>query len=197
MIVRLTGVLFEKNPSAVILDVQGVGYQVAVSPATYDRLPSCGDVCSLLIHHSIREDGQTLFGFLRSAEKRMFELLIAVSGIGPKSAMGALNGLSVDELTEAIAAGDIRRISSAPGIGKKTAERIVLELRDKMDPFAEARSPSDGTSPAGTVVRDTVSALASLGFSREQAQKMAQTARNDLPDVTDVNTLLKAALGRK
>lgn len=197
MIVRLTGVLFEKSPVAAILDVQGVGYQVLVSPATYDRLPACGDVCSLLIYHYIREDGQTLFGFLRPVEKRMFELLIAVSGIGPKSAMGVLSGLTADELSSAIAAGDIRRISSAPGIGKKTAERIVLELRDKIDPFADVRSPAEGETPAGVVLRDTVSALAALGFTREQAQKMAQSARDNLPDVTDVNALLKAALGRR
>lgn len=197
MIVRLTGVLFEKTPAEIILDVQGVGYQVVVSPATFDRLPACGDVCSFLIYHHMREDGQTLFGFLRSAEKRMFELLIAVSGIGPKSAMGVLSGLTADELASAIAAGDVRRISAAPGIGKKTAERIVLELRDKIDPFADVRSPSAGETPAGVVLRDTVAALAALGFTREQAQKMAQTARDNQPDVTDVNTLLKAALGRR
>ena len=192
VIAFLDGVLVEKQPTSVVLDVHGVGYAVLIPLGTYDRLPAAGERCRLFTHHHIREDGQLLCGFATTDEKGMFELLIGISGIGPKLALGALSGLSVGELRAAIAAGDTKRISSIHGIGRKTAERIVVELRDRIDP-AEAFA-GRVAGGAEVVLRDTVLALAALGFPQEQARKMVQAALDAGTDTTDTEALLKQAL---
>ncbi len=196
MIVRLSGVILEKTPARVVLDVQGVGYEVLIGVMAYDRLPSPGDSCTVLVYHQFREDGQTLFGFRLQEEKEMFEHLITISGIGPKMAMTILNGIVLNELAAAISNNDSRRLQAVPGIGKKTAERIVVELRDKVDPFAGLNANSDNGMPGG-VLRDVALALTSLGFSQEQAKRMAQAALEANPGVSDTEGLLKAALARK
>jgi Holliday junction DNA helicase RuvA len=196
MIAFLHGTLVEKTPSVVTLDVGGVGYEVFISLNTYDRLPATGSPCRLLTHHHIREDAQILFGFVQPEEKTMFERLLDVNGVGPKLALGVLSGLTVSELAVAIADGDTKRISSVHGIGKKTAERIVIELRDKVNPLeALASKTADGAS-ANAVLRDTVLALTSLGFQQDQARKMAQAAHDAEPAIADTETLLRKALGR-
>jgi Holliday junction DNA helicase RuvA len=199
MIAFLHGILAEKHPTSIVLDVQGVGYAVSIPLCTYDRLPASGGTCRLQIHHHMREDGQSLYGFATAEEKQMFELLISISGIGPKVALGVLSGLQVAELRAAIAEGDVKRLSSVRGVGKKTAERIVVELRDKIDP-AEAlasRAVAAGDAAGATVLRDTVLALAALGFPQEQARKMVQTVLDAGATTTDTEALLKLALASR
>lgn len=198
MIVFLSGTLVEKTPSVATLDVQGVGYAVLISLNTYDRLPATGTACRLLTYHHIREDAQILFGFVQPEEKAMFERLIGVNGVGPKTALGVLSGLTVAELTRAISENDIKRISAVHGIGKKTAERIVVELRDKIDPLeAFAGRAADGNAAQNAILRDAILALGSLGFPPDQARKMVQTALDANPAVKDTETLLRKALNSK
>ncbi|MEI8244110.1 MAG: Holliday junction branch migration protein RuvA [bacterium] len=199
MIAFLHGLLAEKQPTSVELDVHGVGYAVLIPLSTYDRLPATGETCRLQIHHHIREDGQLLCGFATADEKHMFELLIGISGIGPKVALGVLSGLSVAELRAAIAEGNHKRLSSVRGVGKKTAERIVVELRDKIDP-AEAlasRAVANGDPAGATVLRDTVLALTALGFPQDQARKRVQAALDAGGATTDTEALLKLALASR
>ena len=196
MIAFLNGILADKQPTSIVLDVHGVGYAALIPLSTYDRLPATGESCRLLIHHHIREDGQLLCGFATAEEKEMFELLIGLSGIGPKVALGVLSGLNVPELRAAIAEGNIKRLSSVRGIGKKTAERIVVELRDKIDP-AEAlasRAAAKGDAAGATVLRDTVLALTALGFPQDQARKMVQAALDAGADTADTEALLRLSL---
>ena len=198
MISFLHGTLVEKTPSVVTLDVHGVGYEVFISLGTYDRLPATGSACRLLTFHHIREDAQILFGFMQPEEKGMFERLIAVNGIGPKLALSVLSGLTVAELSLAIAENNVKRISSVHGIGKKTAERIVIELRDKIDPLeALAGRSAGGDSAQNAMLRDALLALTSLGFPQEQARKMVQSAFDADASVKDTETLLRKALNSK
>ncbi len=198
MIAFLNGILVEKTPSVVTLDVNGVGYEVLISLSTYDRLPHSGETCRLLVHHHVREDAQILFGFVQIEEKRMFELLTGVNGVGPKVALSALSGMTVGELTAAIDDSDVKRIGTVRGIGKKTAERIIMELRDKIDPlevFAGREPVAD--SARNTMLRDAIMALGSLGFAQDQARKMVQSVFDADNNVTDTETLLRKALGSK
>lgn len=199
MISFLHGTLVEKTPSVVALDVHGVGYEVFISLSTYDRLPAAGSACRLLTYHHIREDAQILFGFMQPEEKRMFERLINVNGIGPKLALSVLSGLTVGELSLAIAENNVKRISTVHGIGKKTAERIVMELRDKVDPLealAAGRS-AGGDTAQNAMLRDALLALSSLGFPQDQARKMVQSAFDADPSISDTETLLRKALNSK
>ena len=199
MIAFLNGILDRKQPTSVVLDVQGVGYAALIPLSTYDRLPATGETCRLLIHHHIREDGQLLCGFATAEEQQLFELLIGISGIGPKLALGVLSGLSVAELRAAIAEGNVKRLSSVRGVGKKTAERIVVELRDKIDPSEAlaSRAAAAGDVAGATVLRDTVLALAALGFPQDHARKMVQAALDAGADTADTEALLKQALGSR
>ncbi len=198
MIAFLHGTLVEKTPSVATLDVHGVGYEAFISLTTYDRLPATGSSCRLLTHHHIREDAQVLFGFVQAEEKRMFERLIGVNGVGPRLALSVLSGLTVPELNLAIAEGNVKRISSVHGVGKKTAERIVVELRDKVDPLeALAGKGKEGDSARNAMLRDAILALGSLGFPQEQARKMVQAALDADPAVTDTEALLRKALSSK
>ena len=198
MITFLHGTLVDKTPSVATLDVHGVGYEVFISLGTYDRLPATGSACRLLTYHHIREDAQILFGFAQAEEKSMFERLIGVNGIGPKLALSVLSGLTVAELSMAIAENNVKRISSVHGIGKKTAERIVMELRDKIDPLeALAGHTAGGGDPKNAMLRDTILALSSLGFPQDQARKMVQSALDADASVKDTETLLRKALNSK
>ena len=196
MIAFLSGVVAEKTPTVAIIDVQGVGYEVFISLSTYDRLPARGEPCHLLTHHHIREDTQLLFGFVQAEEKAMFERLIAVSGVGPKTALGILSGLTVAELTAAIADNNIKRVSTIRGIGKKTAERLIVELRDKVNPLeAMAARTAGGGDPKVAMLRDAVLALTQLGFPQDKAYKMAQAALDADASINDTETLLRKSLG--
>lgn len=198
MIAFLHGKLADKTPSTVTLDVQGVGYELFISLSTYDRLPATGSDCRLLTYHHIREDAQVLFGFAQAEEKRMFERLIDVNGVGPKLALSVLSGLTVAELVAAIAESNVKRISSVHGVGKKTAERIIVELRDKVDPLeALAGRTAGGGDARNAMLRDAILALSQLGFPQDQARKMVQSALDTDPAVTDTEVLLRKALSSK
>lgn len=198
MISFLHGTLVDKTPSLATLDVHGVGYEVLISLSTYDRLPATGSACRLLTYHHIREDAQILFGFVQPEEKRMFERLIGVNGIGPKMALSVLSGLTVAELSSAIAEGNVKRLSAVHGIGKKTAERLVVELRDKVDPLeAFAGRTAGGSDTQNAMLRDAILALGSLGFQQDQARKMVQAALVADPSLKDTETLLRRALSAK
>lgn len=198
MIAFLHGTLAEKTPSTVVLDVQGVGYELFISLSTYDRLPATGSKCRLLTYYHVRQDTQVLFGFAQTEEKQMFERLINVNGVGPKLALSVLSGLTVSELVAAIAESNVKRISSVHGIGKKTAERIIVELRDKVDPLeALAGRTAGGGDARNAMLRDAILALSQLGFPQDQARKMVQSALDADPAVTDTEVLLRKALSSK
>ena len=169
MIARLHGVLHEKTPEQLIVDVGGVGYQVLVSLQTFYHLPGVGEQVSLLIHTHTREDTLRLYGFLEEKEKSCFLLLRGVSGIGPKLALNILSGIPVDELEAALRARDVTRLFAAPGVGKKTAERMVVELQEKVGALEDANGASPGTpDPLST---EAVSALVNLGYRQAQVEK--------------------------
>jgi len=174
MIAHLRGRLLAKHPNQVVVETAGVGYEVAISVPTYSHLPAVGSEVALHIYTHVREDLIALYGFLRSAEKQLFEKLIAVNGIGPKLAITVLSGMAADELTAAIRGNDLARLTRIPGIGRKTAERLVLELRDKLSfPVAgEVAIPAAGTG----VEEDVVSALVNLGYQRAAAEKAISSA---------------------
>jgi len=169
MIAHLRGKLLTKHPNQVIVETSGVGYEVNISVPTFSELPAAGSEVALHIHTHVREDVIALYGFLRPAEKQLFEKLMTVSGIGAKLAITILSGMAADEMTAAIRGNDLARLTRIPGIGKKTAERMVLELRDKLPPAAGTSTP---TVPAMTPVEeDVLSALMNLGYQRAAAEK--------------------------
>jgi holliday junction DNA helicase RuvA len=169
MIAHLRGKLLVKHPNQAIIETGGVGYEVTISVPTYSDLPNPGSEVALHIHTHVREDLIALYGFLRTSEKQLFEKLITVSGIGPKLAITILSGMAADEMTAAIRGNDVARLTKIPGIGKKTAERMVLELRDKLPAAAESGAAvSAGASP---IEEDVLSALTNLGYQRASAEK--------------------------
>ena len=174
MIALLTGRLAFKTPTHLALDVQGVGYEVFIPLSTYYGLPNLNEMASLSIHTHVREDQIALYGFLRLSEKRLFEKLLTVSGIGPKLAITILSGMAADEMVGAIRANDVARLTRIPGIGRKTAERMVLELRDKLAPPTTGQ---ETTAPAINLVEeDVLSALMNLGYQRSMAEKSLAAA---------------------
>ena len=186
MIARLRGKLAEKEPARVVIDVGGVGYEVFIPTTTFTAMPNAGAEVSLDIHTHVREDALTLYGFSSRQERRVFERLISISGIGPKLAVTILSGSSVEGLVGAIRRGDLARLTSIPGVGKKTAERIVVELKDKLQEFTE--------EPAKPVVEtDVVSALENLGYSRPMAEAAVRRAANGDEDAA-FDVLFKRAL---
>jgi len=174
MIAHLRGKLLAKHPNQAIVETAGVGYDVAISVPTFSDLPDAGAEVALHIHTHVREDVIALYGFLRPSEKLLFEKLIAVSGIGPKLAITILSGMPADEMVAAIRGNDVARLTRIPGIGKKTAERMVLELRDKLPPATHATAP---VAPAMSAVEEDVfSALLNLGYQRAAAEKALSIA---------------------
>ena len=178
MISFLHGILAEKHPTRVELDVGGVGYEVFIPLSSYDKLPRAGYSCHLRICEQIREDAHVLFGFVSEAEHEMFKMLVSASGVGPKLALSALSGLSVRDLKQAIAEGDVRRLSSISGIGKKVAERISVELRDKVgrSEALEALAGPVQAGPDDIKLRDAAMALIALGYKQNAARKMVEDA---------------------
>jgi Holliday junction DNA helicase RuvA len=177
MIAHLRGKLLAKHPNQAIVDTGGVGYDVTISVPTFSDLPGIGGEVTLHIHTHVREDAIALYGFLRSAEKSLFEKLITVSGIGPKLAITILSGMPADEMVDAIRGGDIARLTRIPGIGKKTAERMVLELRDKLP--VEKHGEIAAVPALSSVEEDVLSALVNLGYQRSMAEKaLSSVSRN-------------------
>ncbi|MBZ5647938.1 MAG: Holliday junction branch migration protein RuvA [Acidobacteriia bacterium] len=188
MIAHLRGRLLSKHPNQAVVDCAGVGYDVTISIPTFSGLPSVGAEVSLFIHTHVREDALALYGFLRAEEKQLFEKLINVSGIGPKLAITILSGMPAEDMVSAIRGNDVARLTRIPGIGKKTAERMVLELRDKLDAFAAP--PARAASP---VEDDVLSALLNLGYQRSAAEKATAAARANGKSAS-FETLFKQAL---
>jgi Holliday junction DNA helicase RuvA len=177
MIAHLRGKLLTKHPNQAIVETGGVGYDVTISVPTFSDLPVLGSEVALHVHTHVREDIIALYGFLRSAEKRLFEKLITVSGIGPKLAITILSGMAADEMVNAIRSNDIARLTRIPGIGKKTAERMVLELRDKLTVEKAGEIPA--APAASPIEEDVLSALVNLGYQRAAAEKaLAAVSRN-------------------
>jgi Holliday junction DNA helicase RuvA len=177
MIAHLRGTLLVKHPNQVVVETAGVGYEVSISVPTFSGLPSVGSEVALHIHTHVREDVFALYGFLQPAEKVLFEKLMTVSGIGAKLAITILSGMAADEMAAAIRSNDLARLTKIPGIGKKTAERMVLELRDKLPPASGISTPAVSTMSA--MDEDVLSALVNLGYQRATAEKsLASVLKN-------------------
>jgi Holliday junction DNA helicase RuvA len=196
MIANLRGRLLSKTPNQAIIDCSGVGYDVVISVATFSELPTENAEASLYIHTHVREDQIALFGFASTQEKRLFERLLTISGIGPKLAITVLSGISSDRLVAAIRGGDHATLTRIPGIGKKTAERVVLELKDKLDDLAvpDMTSATGGTHH-GPAADDALSALVNLGYPRPVAQKAIESAiEKNSSTAGDFESLFRAAM---
>jgi holliday junction DNA helicase RuvA len=195
MIAFLRGRLISKSPNQAIVDCGGVGYDATISVATFTALPPEGAEARLHIHTHVREDQLALFGFSEPDEKRLFEKLLTISGIGPKLAITVLSGIDASRLVGAIRAGDHATLTRIPGIGKKTAERVVLELKDKLEDMAAATSAGSSAPHYGPAGDDALSALVNLGYPRPLAQKAVEAAMAKEPGVSeDFERLFRAAM---
>ncbi len=198
MIAYLSGKLLEKDANVVIIDVNGVGYEVSIPLSTFYELGEIGADVSLRVQTIVREDAFQLFGFKTVREKELFLLLISVSGIGPKSAITALSGMSADEIISAIRTNNLVRLNAIPGVGKKTAERIVIELRDKITKLSviageEMKSEGIPMSSGDVVLDDAISALTNLGYQRAAAEKTLNQAMQEGTEMS-VQKLLRRGL---
>ena len=196
MIGHLRGHLAEKRPNLVVVDVNGVGYQVAIPLSTFYSLGELRDDVTLLIHTHLREDSIALYGFLTAREKQFFELLLSASGVGPVLALKILSGMSVDDLVPAIRANDLVRLVRIPGVGRKTAERIVVELRDKIAAMAAPEPEQVAAAGLTGLHADVISALLNLGYERRAAEKAVQSAAARTADGNESSfeALLRATL---
>lgn len=174
MIARLRGIVYERGQDSICIDVGGVGYRVGVSKHTVQSLPDGDSEATIFIHHHITEVGQSLYGFLRQEELSLFEELITVKSIGPKLALGILSGMGTSDLMEAIVRQDVAGLSRVPGIGKKTAERIILELRDRVDKKRNDISVPSGI-PDADIAREAIAALEALGYRRGSMDQIVAT----------------------
>ena len=197
MIAYIRGMLVEKEPTRAVIEAGGVGYEFLVSLSTYEKLPRTGSEAKLLAYHCVREDDEILFGFWAEDEKAMFVKLTSVSGVGPKIALAILSGSSIAELAMSIAGGDAKRISAIKGVGKKTAEKICVELKDKVSEFAFTGHDGGPGRTAPPVMRDAVAALRALGFNEETSSKMVADVLAKHADVESVETVIKLALGSR
>jgi Holliday junction DNA helicase RuvA len=188
MIGRLSGTLIEKNPPQILLDVGGVGYEVDVPMSTFYNLPALGEPVTLLIHHAAREDGQFLYGFASADERAAFRQLLKISGVGARIALAVLSGLSVADLAAAVTRQESGRLTKIPGIGKKTAERLLLELKGKLPAAVGASAPGSASTPEAA--DDVLNALVALGYS----SKEAHTAIDRLPAGLSTSEGIRQAL---
>jgi holliday junction DNA helicase RuvA len=193
MIASLTGRLTRKAVDYVIIDVSGVGYQVFVPLSTYYRMPDEGAAASLHIHTHLREDMLALYGFAEQAEKDLFLILLSVSGIGPKLALTILSSLSAEEIAVAIQSSDDQKLNAIPGIGKKTAARLILELKDKVKHLVTGSAPAGRSNQADVDVDDAVSALMNLGYKRNIAEDAVQFVMHNHPHLS-VENLIREGL---
>jgi len=197
MISFLQGKLAETLPTQVIIDVRGVGYEVLIPLSSYDKLPGPGQEVKLLTHLVVREDAHTLYGFMTGPERELFRMLVnTVSGIGPKIALNILSGISVTGFRGAVANGDIKALSQISGVGKKTAERIIVELKDKVGAAGawEALSAKRALSPEDQKVNDAVLALVALGFKQIEAHDSVRKALSTLGAQATIEELVRACL---
>lgn len=202
MIGRLRGTLVSKQPPGLMVDVGGVGYELEAPLSTFYDLPAVGETVTLFTHHVVREDAQLLFAFARESERRLFRALLKVSGVGAKMALAVLSGMSADDFARCIETDDVTALTRLPGIGKKTAERLIVEMRDRLSdtdlrdalPAAAGQTPAaDGDAPADPVT-DAASALVALGYRQAEAAKMIRGIdTNDLSTEDIIRRALQAA----
>jgi len=195
MIAHLRGRLLSKNPQTAVVEAGGVGYEVTISIPTFTALPAEGNEVALLIHTHVREDALALFGFTTAPEKRLFEKLLSISGIGPKLAVTVLSGLPPERLIAAIHGQDHATLTRIPGVGKKTAERMVLELRDKLGPLSASQAGASG-APKGafsTTEEDVISALMNFGAARASAETAVNKSRSE-SESNEFDALFRRAL---
>lgn len=180
MIGRLSGRLAAKQPPLLLLDVGGVGYEVEAPMSTFYKLPPVGESVVLLTHLTVREDAHLLFGFASAVERDLFRALIKVSGVGPKMALSVLSGVSVEDFWITVRAGDVARLTKLPGVGRKTAERLIVEMRDKAGAEADAAlAGAVATAPAGSPLQEARSALAALGYKPAEIQRFTEAVYKD------------------
>jgi Holliday junction DNA helicase RuvA len=196
MIASLTGRLAAKHPGGVIIDVQGVGYDVLIPLSTYYQLPDSNQTVTLVIHTHVREDAIQLFGFSTSREKDAFLMLLGVSGIGPKLALSVISSLSVDDLAAAIRTDDQKTLASVPGIGKKSAARLALELTDKVEKLGAAAGPraTKADEPSGKLMDDALSALVNLGYKAGDVKDVIKQVLAGRNGETPLQDLIRSAL---
>jgi len=188
MIGYLTGKIISSKPTLILLDVNGVGYEVRISINTFERI-SGKEFVSLFIYTNVKEDAITLFGFYSEAEKEMFELLISISGVGPKSALSLLSGISTDDLKQAIITSNVERMIAVPGIGRKTAERLILELKNKVRDIKEEGI----TTSKPSLQKEAVAALSTLGYNLASSEKVVNKILSELPE-RSLEELIKRSL---
>ncbi len=195
MISHLKGILDHKSPTEIVVDVNGVGYAVSIPLSTFEKLGEVGSPVTVLTHLHVREDAHQLFGFATQAERELFRLLLSVSGIGPKIAQGILSGAQPKELQNLIAQGNVAALTSIPGIGRKTAERLIVELRDKMAKIDSGETHGSASGGNAAIHAEALMALVSLGYNRAAAEKAIRSALNELggKEIT-IQELLKQAL---
>lgn len=196
MIGRLSGLLVSTHPPRLMIDVQGVGYEVEAPMTTFYQLPACGEKLVLHIHMVVREDAQLLYGFYSETERHLFRTLIKINGVGPKLALTILSGVSSDEFTRCIAESDARSLTALPGVGKKTAERLIVELRDRLGDDIKTALPGANNAarletPPANPVSDAVSALISLGYKAQDASHMVRAVATE---GLATEAIIKAAL---
>ena len=196
MIVHLHGTLVSKSPASAVVECGGVGYEAKIPLSTYERLPASGEKVMLLTYHEVREDAQLLYGFATEGERELFARLVSVSGVGPKIAIALISGFSAGEISLAIADGDAKRLATVKGVGKKTAERIVVELRDKVDAVSALAlgRAAPGDAARSAMLRDAMLTLGALGYADDAARRMVEKALDAGGDVADTETLVKLAL---
>ncbi|MCF6255258.1 MAG: Holliday junction branch migration protein RuvA [Gammaproteobacteria bacterium] len=197
MIGRLHGVLLEKQPPQLLLDVGGVGYEISAPMTTFYELPETGNEITLHTHLAVREDAHVLYGFLREQDRLLFRTLIKVSGVGPKLALAILSGMSADEFAGCVQNGDSALLTRLPGVGKKTAERLVVELKDRLKDWQGTTLSADistNRAPASDALKDAISALVSLGYKPQEASRMVSQLESDgLASEELIRLALKAA----
>ena len=196
MFAYISGKLFQKEPTSVIIDVNGIGYQINIPLSTYSALPATGQNTKLLTYYHVREDIQALYGFATPEEKELFLLLISVSGIGPKMAMTILSGTSPEQFRRRILDGDVESLTLIPGIGLKTARRIIVELGEKIGQTSEVVSGELATVTLGATGEEALRALISLGYRRAEALNALRKAVKELGDSAPVEKYIKAALNQ-
>ncbi len=196
MIDYVSGSLATKKPTQAVIDVGGIGYRILIPTSTYEGLPEPGEDAVLLTHHHVREDAVTLFGFISAEERRVFELMLGVSGIGPKLALAALSALRPSEIKQRIVDRDVAMLTRIPGVGKKTAERLVIELRDRFekDGFEGGASSGETSASDANFRADAMAALEALGLSRSAAEKAVLGVLRKDPAIRNAEEIIRLAL---
>lgn len=194
MISYIRGILAEKTPARIVIETAGVGYEVLVPLSSYDALPRVGDELLIHTHHHVREDVQQLYGFATERERQIFRMLISVSGIGPRLALGILSGASVDGITDAIVREEVEQLTLIPGIGKKTAQRLIVELKGRIAEEEAMVVVGRGVSAADSSARQAVEALIALGFTRATSKKAVEKAAGECDGKPCVEELVRSAL---